>query len=357
MKQFAIFLLTFTFSLSLAHAERGFYKIGEFPEGTPEPVVAASKSVFRVWVLGGRVKYKFHNWTNEFLKSRMEEARAKKDWLTDTQLTFCIRTKVRPCMVFEGITKGTGFLMGRGNLIWTNRHVVLDMLDPWVKAWKETHPNATDAEVNEWVANFSVPFIVRDQHDKRLTINLGKNKYFRYLKYGPNANIVTDPKFMETFTTDLAVVELPETIGEPLPLSPASAALGEKLYILGFPTATFDRKETFNLPDSNGRDLHLSMGERISLDEALARLSKLNSVVGNLGKNIANDPTLRAEWEKTTQFVLADGENGNSGGPILNAKGEVTGIYSARMLEYRGTELSLTVGFTIDLHNISYPTF
>ncbi len=89
---------------------------------------------------------------------------------------------------------------------------------------------------------------------------------------------------------------------------------GDKIYALGFPAATNNRKQFFNVPDSNGKSLYVTMGEAIDGKEMIKRRIKGIDVE-------VTDEELR-------RYVAfgGDGAVGLSGGAMVNQEGEVVGV-------------------------------
>jgi hypothetical protein len=248
----------------------------------------------------------------------------------------------------DDIIIGTGFLLGQGDEIWSCQHVFIDYLDGWAQALREAEPNLTPAQVAERVAKLAVPMMFFDQNGKKLTIS--GEKHFTAITYRPDQSLIGAPGFIDSFRTDFAAVHLPKKIGTPLQLASERTAIGEKSYILGFPVRTVDRQISYGVPDSTGQDkLHVSLGPQVSLSESLQRLGVMNSAIRGIAARLTANPTERQAWEQGMDFLWADAEHGNSGGPVLNAHGEVTGIVADIQREYRGVNPSLNVTLAIHL--------
>lgn len=335
----------------VAHAEMGFYHLDNLPPNVPPAVVSAAASVFRVWVPGGNVQEKYLTWTKAQLDQRIKDTQAQGDLITSTQLQFCESVNLTPCIVMDDIIIGTGFLLERGDQLWSCQHVFMDYLDGWSDALREANPGISAEEIQKRVRAMPVPLMVFDQNGKKIPTN--SEKHFVRLTYRPDQGNVGAPDFLPSFRTDYVAVQLPLVLGPGLSRAKENLKPGDDAFILGFPTVTTNRQSEFGVPDSTGDDkLHLSYGPRVALDEALNRLGVMNSAIRGIASRLANDPVEKLSWNQGVDFLWADAEHGNSGGPALNARGEVVGLAADIQMEYRGVQPPLTATMVIDLNGL-----
>ncbi|HEY8270927.1 MAG TPA: serine protease, partial [Pseudobdellovibrionaceae bacterium] len=116
--------------------------------------------------------------------------------------------------------------------------------------------------------------------------------------------------------SDIVRVHLVDTSASPLQTSKLPSKVGDTVYLVGYPSETSNRTKV-GAPDSGGNSLRISVGKIISFADWKQRTGN------NFG---AQTESLLQE---NLVFFDADCEHGNSGGPLLNANGEVIGIMMA----------------------------
>lgn len=79
-----------------------------------------------------------------------------------------------------------------------------------------------------------------------------------------------------------------------------------------------------------------------SVDRGFERIAFLGSSIRETREEIKNDKSLQAKWDRMI-FGDADSDHGGSGSPYLNAQGEVVGLHSTGLIEYRGSLPGLAV--------------
>ena len=106
--------------------------------------------------------------------------------------------------------------------------------------------------------------------------------------------------------------------GIPLQLSSATPHPNEPIFILGYPDLTIGRVD-LGVEDSNGWSLRVSVGVASEVQGFYRD--------GVLTRVLRTPDAIRAYCDQQL-FVDVDATSGLSGGPMLNAKGEVVGLYT-----------------------------
>jgi len=327
-----------------AGAEMGFYQKGDF--NIPPAVSQATSSVFQIitpqsdtYAVWWAADYQ----TPEFVNA-VKDLKLAKQVLQVAEMDFCVANKLPICIVFDDIDISTGFVVFDKRHIATNRHVDEGLM---IIARRElVKAGYTDAQIFKIFENFPVP--VKIALDLKAIGGLGdKHLVFgRWFNQAPA--FFTNDFGVDYMMSDLIVFSTEADIAEPLPIAKQPLREGEQVYVVGFPDMTFNRKTDYNVPDSRGVEhVSITKGLAISVDEGLKRLAALGSSVRELREKLLADTatgpdSAHAKWARLI-FNDADSEHGASGAPYLNAQGEVVGIHSTGLLEYRGTLPSLTV--------------
>ncbi|MCB0406159.1 MAG: trypsin-like peptidase domain-containing protein [Bdellovibrionales bacterium] len=102
---------------------------------------------------------------------------------------------------------------------------------------------------------------------------------------------------------------------DPLKWAGSKPDVGELLYAPGFPNKSLSRNSEFGIPDSDGNGFYVATGKRIPIQE-----SYRSFLYRTLEREDAN------AYIATKLFHDVDTIAGNSGGPLLNGKGEVAGV-------------------------------
>ncbi len=196
---------------------------------------------------------------------------------------------VRP-VTGGGIAMGSGFCVGDGRTIMTNRHVVTD----------RTGANSVTDPLP-----CIVIFFCGTSHQIKVEV--------------PAENIqVESPNDNRPIDSDLALMQLPEKVVEPLSIGDTSALSEvQRLWVVGFPLGI-----TIYTPNKQ-----------------LPAASVQEHTVERLQRDAQNRATMLQMGGSAT--------HGNSGGPVINAKGEVVGVLVA------GASDSGSITYAIPSDNIT----
>lgn len=169
----------------------------------------------------------------------------------------------------DKISMGSGFCSGDGRTITTNRHVVTD----------------TDEQ-----GNVSIP-------DKCIVVFFCGTDHEHKVDIAADQILVEPPNATHPIDSDLAVIKLPEKVVEPLPIGDTTALKDlQRLWVVGFPHGLLNYAPNRQLPAVSVQEHTV---ERLQRD----------------GQNHA-----------TVLQMGGSATHGNSGGPVINAQGEVVGV-------------------------------
>jgi hypothetical protein len=207
------------------------------------------------------------------------------------------------CNISLAFSIGTAFLAGDGKTLWTAQHV----------AHLVTSINPGAATPSENLAVFVFDRsgkLVVDPYEIAVT-----NKFSR--------RQLDLPLFMVGGTSeDYQAFSLSKPIGQPLPIAPSVPAKGERITVVGYPSATGPQVANSNLyedfsdrsprPNSIGNTIEFSFGE-------VADYFYYQAVL---------NPDEQRSDSPQSIYTTADAVPGNSGGPVFNSRGEVIGLVS-----------------------------
>lgn len=286
----------------------GFYNVAS--DSVPSLVQEASKSVFRLAVPAGNkitVSQMFNGKTTEdaiaFINNLDGSKISKSDRLIYLfQLQQCLKNSTQVCTLFEGIEQGTGFLVDDGSKMYTAYHVIKSV--------------ATSQKLPIFIIG-SNDEVIFSPNDISITVHsIGS----------PNATAGLNPN-VQSKVQDIVLLQLSMKMGEPLKQAVDSLQSGSKVYMVGFPMPTTDRKK-FGALESDGVSKYVSQGHILSFEEVKNIAQKKFGGVQDILLN-----------ELITNLVIssADGAPGLSGAPTLNENGEYIGVYTSGAPQYEAS--------------------
>lgn len=258
--------------------------------------------------------------------------------LRNLQLLECLSHPDQNCIVGTGISDGTGFFLENGSTFYSAFHTVpgvaalsygkvfgiterpeemvdavrgqasllggLDKIDPYqipplVEGFKEMRTNETHVLVFN-----SEKKIIYGKHEGE-TI-----KEFDFPLEHVIDLLALSRSDLKYPWNDFSRIKFAKNIGEPLSIA-NSVEVGSVCFSLGYPIPT-DRS-SFEKPSSQGNGVpYFSTGSFLNFEGFQARRKKEINLSSNLSDKLG--------------YCSSDGNSGNSGGPLLNQKGEVSAI-------------------------------
>lgn len=239
----------------------------------------------------------------------------KERFIIKRQISNCrARGNEKQCSVLLGTEKGTAFLAGNSTLLWTNAHMVSRFI-----------------KLRATLAQKSIGEILRS--DGRVAIFLfDKNGslVFDHFTDSSAVTIYPEPSFVALLRgdwysedSDFVGIQLSQAIGTPFKIGMAPNE-GESLYRPGFAACTGCLKN----PNQTDPDLNRDRGDgRNSDGNGLYWTDGLNQGMASVNSFLGADLSGFFNMKQMI-FFSADSQVGFSGGPILNNRGEVVGVFA-----------------------------
>ena len=326
----------------------GFYTVST--PGIPSGVISAANSIFTLKVMS-LTDEKSSTTVNVTDDAKTKEAKEKiKDSREfDEMERIAIIKQIEHCQKFEKIEdkqnctivgefrQSTGFLAKDGRTLWTNSHAVEKNMDMIEKYGNE------QSKANQIKNKGRLVIFIFDQNGQ-LVLDPYENEV--HIQVGPEPSFVAlHRKNFYAEDCDYIGLSLTKDIGTPLKIAAQTPQVGETIYVLGYPVCTgcdssnYDGANTTDFtsrspaPDSNGKGLKISVGDVVNPEglESFFGMQKSALKLWNLQKML---------------FYTADSHYGNSGGPVLNAKGEVVAIHAggkSRIIDGKFQRISRSV--------------
>jgi len=199
---------------------------------------------------------------------------------------------------FVGYGRGTAFALERGDYLITAHHVV--------KPYAEMRLNSQNRVRQQ------IPVVIRiGETYQRLNATLDPQRTRQVVQRQRQRgwDRLADYTLLK-FDRELVA---PLKAGDSLALK-----YKDPVFILGFPGKTTSR-HLYERPDSDGLRMRISSGVRVDPYKALMS-------AGVYERDLCADVPNIERWKDQYIFTSADATPGNSGGPMLNERGEVIGI-------------------------------
>lgn len=315
-------------SLSPAFADPGFYLPTD--ASIPGAVQRAAKSVYRFVIVAprpfGRIQAAERG-NFETLLLQKDPALFRQLSLSDCAPRIILadlrRTKKSEDFLVHSLATGTAFFIDKETLV-TNRHnftffngmpaaylqaQAIEDLQASLKGWKPRFL-LMDSENNvvfdtELKGN-SIAEVLFDGHPLRRAHLDGE---------GPNLEASSARELLDFMVLRVKGVRGGAKVVK-IAQDPALKA-ETPLYAIGYPRATQGRQSEFKVPDADGDSLRISTG---------TYLERPDDDYLNFLKSLMPEEAIRQYYERSMLFSDIDFVTGNSGGPVVDANGEVVSI-------------------------------
>lgn len=295
----------------------GFYEVND--PILPAAVREAAKSVFRIDVpiyvlniesdegLAELVKieneYKTYYKGDEYILKKISDQTQK-----------CRQEREKICLIY---TTGTAFLVKDNKTLYTVLHNLDGIIDYFAETNGVTFEKGISKEQIEQLKAVPFPIKLFDLSGNQVFGEISQSASITELSPWLGGNLPMDSSIAYI---DHVEIKLSEPLSGYRPLtfgSRSSAKPGAKAYLIGSPRKTNSRHKA-KLMDAPGEKILASFGKILSLKESRRRS----------GQSISELSDAMKELVKASEIVVAsDCVGGNSGGPFLNANGEVIGLF------------------------------
>ena len=312
----------------------GFYPLNS--DGVPPGVQADASSVFTVAVITDEHKSEIKEFditggkaeklTKEILVGPTNDLYNEvQDVVLTKEIDYCKTFKVanqKQCPLNTNIAMGTAFLALNGHTLWTNAHVVVGNMK-FIKDFGGT-------SIQDQIAHHQRlgVFVFNKQH--RLIVNPFVDKVQLLTAPAPTLAAEVEHKFYAQ-DSDYVALSIPQDIGVPIKISNKKITPGDEVYVLGYPACTGCTSSSYETsepedfadrsprPNSDGKILRVSAGKVLNSSELESWLEWFFQIPhGSL--------TL---WQNNRMyFYTADSQDGDSGAPVVDQRGEVYGIHA-----------------------------
>jgi hypothetical protein len=275
-------------------------ELGFFPQGSP--AIAPANIAQEPSLLRLEIPY-FAEVAAKHYQALLENPKLNEQAKEDLQR--CQTQKAASCWIHFGQERGTAFLIGDGSEAWTNCHLVAS----WIEYRKQELLFAGTKLENLWLElrASSIPLQLTDSQG-----NLRKSSEESALFSAGVFKGMKDPATIYCSPADDAVkIRFARSLGQGLALSRQKLRDGEILSLGGYPRPTDSRGLG---KESDGKNFYWTKGgflDRVSYDEYFGKNNDLGFILN----------------DSYTSILLADSSQGMSGTAVLNATGEVVGIY------------------------------
>jgi len=296
-----------------AQASPGFFLAND--KTIPAAVASTSSHVYKLTSQGGRLNRVVITSDAGQLKLAQDQFSGDDSWWQNAQLGYCVANKLNVCPVFDQMGDGSAFTLNTPDSMYTNLHNFYEV----ISANYSLDEDATSETILKRNLHVPLVFILNDQNGKSV-VNTSKTTIGTLEFFNPSPLLLgKDITMMDSAlgrVSDVVRVHLVDTSAIPLQASKSTTHIGDTVYLAGYPSETLDRSK-IGVPDSDGNSLRFSVGKIISFSDWKQRTGN------NFGAQA------ESLLQENMIFFDADCEHGNSGGPLLNANGEVVGIMMA----------------------------
>jgi S1-C subfamily serine protease len=273
----------------------------------PKIIQDSSKSVFRIFY--PTAPFEIIDLSDVSKLESIIKQYSDKNWET-IQLAYCRVQEILKCPVSSKDSMGAGsaFVIHDSKTLATNLH----NLHPWLSSVIENN-NWTSNKIKENLRKLVVPIILLDQNQNvvfsPITALSSGAYHINLINDNPKLFVVgINPRQLLFALSDYVELQFVNDLKSP-PLALSESSVAESYFVVGYPGPT-DLFAKLGGEDGDGLSQRVSMGT--STDQELS-----------------SSPGTAAAQEKYFARITAPSYVGNSGGPVFNDNGQVTGILLA----------------------------
>lgn len=227
---------------------------------------------------------------------------------TKQEIKNCIAEKAPTCIVPFTHTEGTAFLGKTPDTLWTNCHIVRE----WMTYASRKTSFTKSSQVREFFANEALPMELKDTQGNSVWTSTDT----AVIKAVSVALSLLEPSATCNMQDDMVKIQLSRPLAETGLVWAKEKDPVTQVFMGGFPRKTTSRGP-LGKTDSDGKQFYWTFGNKIE------KTSPEGEAYFAQKPNL--DLSLTGPFSQTS---LADGVEGMSGSPVMNAKGEVLGIYN-----------------------------
>ncbi|MBK7845421.1 MAG: trypsin-like peptidase domain-containing protein [Bdellovibrionales bacterium] len=260
------------------------------------------------------------------LKARREPPPSTDD-LNIRELEICLREKFQECRLFDSYRNSSIVLIEDGTKAFGAAHVIqqeiFSILSSIPRLRLETNEGMEQLRQIQLLA-----FIYDSQGNlvgtpENLAVhvdNINRGDIASLKKYVQRTESSLEEGKLFPPHLDLVTLKIDRALGPGINISTSPPIPGEDMWQFGFPRKTSGWK-FFGGLDSDGNSFYCSRGKSLDFSQSISNDSLSL-------KNLSLDEDEMNLMKKNVIFISASGEHGMSGGPLLNAKGELIAIHS-----------------------------
>lgn len=225
-------------------------------------------------------------------------ASAKKD------IERCRLAGLEKCIIHFGSMRGSAFLDTSGDAVWTNCHIV----HGWISYARQSVLMAGRQDVLNELRQSEIPLTLRNSAGELQDFGTARLEAFVAVGLRNQAELEC------SLANDAVKLKLSRRLAARGIPRAKKITPEENLYIAGFPRKTSSRA-ALGAKDSDGEAFYWTRGSHLPRGNAVKEFFGSEEPLGLL----LGGPD--------AEVVLADGIEGMSGGPVMNERGEVVGLY------------------------------
>lgn len=277
-----------------------------------------NKAVAKVAPSVYRIVYLFEKPVETIPREKFEETLREASWfrqrLYQARFHQCTLKDQNPCLIHFAGNICTAFLHDHQSQIASGRHCLIANFNEFLG-----EEELSAEELRKKLYHYVPRFQLYDAQDQ-LFYDTRKNEA-RIAFVVPPEVLAEEVEMVANLAADWIQFDLSKALSQsPIKTAKSIPKVGEQVFLLGYSVPTTGR-DRHKAPDANGKGLFVSKGV-VSSEREIADIIE--------GMEL---PKLK-DFNQAMLFSNVDGVHGQSGGPLVNARGEVVAVFTAHF----GTE-------------------